>query len=111
MTALFNSEKLLAFAQAVGVDVKTLNEKVATLTNTVGSLPTNSDLNALKNEMLGGVGAEYDTLKEIADKLAELGSSEVSGAILEKFNELKQRWTALESVDLLQTYNTAKQGG
>ncbi|WGE32608.1 hypothetical protein NYR60_03075 [Actinobacillus genomosp. 2] len=107
------NEKFTQFAQAVGVDVKTINEKIKTIelmvNGKVSNIEIQSAIGALRNELLGGVAAEYDTLKELADKLNQLANDDnLSSAILQKFTEIRTEIDELKNVDLVTTYNQAK---
>lgn len=76
------SQTLTEFTTAVGQDIKALSQKDAQIEQELNTLKeqTASSLNEarvaellnqakaeVKNDLLNGVGAEYDTLKEIAD--------------------------------------------
>lgn len=104
-----DTTKLIAFAQAVGVDIKELkqllNGKVdnATVTQLIEQAKT-----AVKNEILGeGVSEDLNTLKEIADKIASMSGSTES-AVLQKISELGTRIDNIANLDLVATYNAAK---
>lgn len=122
------NQKLIAFAQAVGTDYKSLKELFTQLQRTVTQLPQSSavtneieqKIRELKNELLGGqdLDAQLDTLKEIGDKLKELkNDNSLSQAITQKLTEINQKITALEQyktglegLDLVATYQAAKNG-
>ena len=104
-----DTTKLTAFAQAVGVDIKELkqllNGKVddATVTQLIEQAKT-----AVKNDILGeGVSEQFDTLKEIADHIANL-SGDTGGAVVQKIADLGNRIDSIANLDLVATYNQAK---
>lgn len=104
-----NTEKLIAFAQAVGIDIKELkrllNEKITeqTLTTAIEQAKT-----AVKEEILGaGVPEQLDSLKEIADEISRI-SGDSQTAIVQKLSDLGQKIETLENLDLVATYNAAK---
>lgn len=104
-----DTTKLTAFAQAVGVDIKELkqllNGKVdnATVTQLIEQAKT-----AVKNDILGeGVSEQFDTLKEIADHIANL-NGDTGGAVVQKIADLGNRIDAIANLDLVSTYNQAK---
>ena len=104
-----DTSKLIAFAQAVGVDIKELkqllNGKVdnATVTQLIEQAKT-----AVKNDILGeGVSEDLNTLKEIAEKIASMSGS-TEGAVVQKISDLGTRIDAFANLDLVTTYNNAK---
>lgn len=104
-----DTTKLIAFAQAVGVDIKELkqllNGKIdnATVTQLIEQAKT-----AVKNEILGeGVPENLDTLKEIADKIASM-SGDTQTAVVQKISELGTRLDNIANLDLVTVYNQAK---
>ena len=104
-----DTSKLIAFAQAVGVDIKELkqllNGKVdnATVTQLIEQAKT-----AVKAEILGdGVPENLDTLKEIATMIAGM-SGDTEGAVVQKLAELGRRIDEFANLDLVATYNAAK---
>lgn len=104
-----DTSKLIAFAQAVGVDIKELkqllNGKVdnATVTQLIEQAKT-----AVKNDILGeGVPENLDTLKEIAEKIAAM-SGDTEGAVVQKLADLGRRIDDFANLDLVATYNAAK---
>lgn len=107
-----NNKKLIAFAQAVGADIKRLNEQLSALPQ---STQITEQLTALeskiKRDLFGGdVQEAYDTFAEIAEKLQALDGS-VAAAVTEKLTELRTQLQAVQAVvdtDLLATYNAAK---
>ena len=104
-----DTTKLVAFAQAVGVDIKELkqllNGKIdnATVTQLIEQATT-----AVKNEILGeGVSEDLNTLKEIAEKIASMSGSTES-AVVQKISDLGTRLDSFANLDLVATYNAAK---
>ena len=104
-----DTTKLIAFAQAVGVDIKELkqllNGKIdnATVTQLIEQAKT-----AVKAEILGeGVPENLDTLKEIAEKIASM-SGDTEGAVIQKLADLGRRIDEFANLDLVATYNAAK---
>lgn len=104
-----DTSKLIAFAQAVGVDIKELkqllNGKIdnATVTQLIEQAKT-----AVKTEILGdGVPENLDTLKEIATMIAGL-SGDTEGAVVQKLADLGRRIDEFANLDLVATYNAAK---
>lgn len=104
-----DTTKLIAFAQAVGVDIKELkqllNGKIdnATVTQLIEQAKT-----AVKNEILGeGVSEDLNTLKEIAEKIASMSGSTES-AVVQKISDLGTRIDAFANLDLVTVYNAAK---
>lgn len=104
-----DTTKLIAFAQAVGVDIKELkqllNGKIdnATVTQLIEQAKT-----AVKAEILGeGVPENLDTLKEIAEKIASM-SGDTEGAVVQKLADLGRRIDEFANLDLVATYNAAK---
>ena len=104
-----DTSKLIAFAQAVGVDIKELkqllNGKVdnATVTQLIEQAKT-----AVKNDILGeGVPENLNTLKEIAEEIAK-SSGSTEGAVVQKLADLGRRIDEFANFDLVATYNAAK---
>lgn len=104
-----DTTKLIAFAQAVGVDIKELkqllNGKIdnATVTQLIEQAKT-----AVKAEILGdGVPENLDMLKEIAEKIAAM-SGDTEGAVVQKLADLGRRIDEFANLDLVTTYNAAK---
>lgn len=104
-----DTSKLIAFAQAVGVDIKELkqllNGKIdnATVTQLIEQAKI-----AVKNDILGeGVPENLDTLKEIAEKIASM-SGDTEGAVVQKLADLGRRIDEFANLDLVATYNAAK---
>ena len=89
-----DTSKWIAFAQALGADNKTMKQLIdtkidnATLMQAIEQAKT-----AVKNDILGeGVPENLDTLKEIAQMIADLG----------------RRIDEFANLDLVATYNAAK---
>lgn len=104
-----DTSKLIAFAQAVGIDIKELkqllNGKIdnATVTQLIEQAKT-----AVKNDILGeGVSEDLNTLKEIADKIASM-SGDTEGAVVQKISDLGTRIDNIANLDLVTVYNNAK---
>lgn len=104
-----DTSKLIAFAQAVGIDIKELkqllNGKVdnATVTQLIEQAKI-----AVKNDILGeGVSEDLNTLKEIADKIAGMSGSTES-AVVQKISDLGTRLDSFANLDLVATYTAAK---
>ena len=104
-----DTSKLIAFAQALGADNKTMKQLVdtkidnATLMQAIEQAKT-----AVKNDILGeGVPENLDTLKEIAEKIASM-SGDTEGAVVQKLADLGSRINEFANLDLVETYNAAK---
>lgn len=104
-----DTSKWIAFAQALGVDYKALKQLIdtkidnATVTQLIEQAKT-----AVKNDILGeGVSEQFDTLKEIAEYIANL-SGDTGGAVVQKIADLGNRIDEFANVDLVATYNAAK---
>lgn len=104
-----DTSKLIAFAQALGADNKTMKQLVdtkidnATLMQAIEQAKT-----AVKNDILGeGVPGNLDTLKEIAEKIASM-SGDTEGAVVQKLADLGRRIDEFANLDLVATYNQAK---
>ena len=102
--------KLEAVVVAIGTDIKNLrkaiNDKDAGTGITEQQL--NEAIQRAKTDILGeGVPENFDTLKEIAEKIATL-NGDTSGAIVAKLTELGQKIDAVADVDYLAIYNQAK---
>ena len=104
-----DTTKLIELARAMGVDHKKLenliNTKIdnATLMQAIEQAKT-----AVKNDILGdGVSEQYDTLKEVAEKIASL-SGDVETAVVQKLADLGRRIDEFANLDLVATYNAAK---
>lgn len=109
-----NTEKLTQFAQAVGADVKEIKTTLASKADKseigqggITQQQLDTAIQGVKTAILGeGVPENLDTLKEIAEKIQAGGSSD--SAIVQKLTELGQKFTDLESLDLVAEYTTAK---
>ena len=109
-----NTQKLTQFAQTVGADVKEIKTTLANKADKsevgqsgITQQQLDTAIQGVKTAILGeGVPEELDTLKEIAEKINAGGSSD--SAIVSKMTELGQKFTDLESVDLVAEYTTAK---
>ena len=104
-----DTSKLIAFAQALGADNKTMMQLIdmkvdkATLLQAIEQAKT-----AVKNDILGeGVPENLDTLKEIAEKIAAM-SGDTEGAVVQKLADLGRRIDEFTNLDLVATYNAAK---
>lgn len=104
-----DTSKLIAFAQALGVDYKALKQLIdtkidsATLTQAIEQAKT-----AVKNDLLGdGVPENLNTLKELAEEIAKMSGS-TEGAVVQKLADLGRRIDELANLDLVATYNAAK---
>lgn len=110
-----NTEKLTQFAQAVGADVKEIKTTLASKADKselgqagITQQQLDTAIAGVKAAILGdGVPENLDTLKEIADRIANGGGS-ADQAIVSKMTELGQKFTDLENTDFLSIYNTAK---
>lgn len=104
-----DTSKWIAFAQALGVDYKALKQLIdtkidnATVTQLIEQAKT-----AVKNDILGeGVSEKFDTLKEIAEKIASMSGS-TEGAVVQKISDLGTRLDTFANLDLVTVYNQAK---
>ena len=104
-----DTSKLIAFAEALGADNKTMmqliNTKIdnATLMQAIEQAKT-----AVKNDILGdGVPENLDTLKEIATMIAGM-SGDTEGAVVQKLADLGRRIDEFANLDLVATYKAAK---
>ena len=104
-----DTSKLIAFAEALGADNKTMmqliNTKIdnATLMQAIEQAKT-----AVKNDILGdGVPENLDALKEIATMIASM-SGDTEGAVVQKLADLGRRIDEFANLDLVATYNAAK---
>ena len=105
-----DTSKLIAFAQALGADNKAMKQLVdtkidnATLTQAIEQAKI-----AVKAEILGeGTPENLDTLKEIATMIASM-SGDTEGAVVQKLADLGRRIDEFTTVDLVETYNNAKE--
>lgn len=111
-----NTEKLTSFAQAVGSDIKEIKTTLASKADKselgqagITQQQLDTAIAGVKTAILGdGVPEELDTLKEIADRIAN-GAGSADQAIVSKMTELGQKFTDLENTDFVQIYNSAKQ--
>ena len=105
-----DTTKLTAFAQAVGEDNKKVNEELKTKVSTSAMNQAISQAKSeVKAEILGeGTPENLDTLKEIAEKITSMGQDENS-ALLGKVTEVSGRVDQIANVDLVATYNAAKE--
>ena len=104
-----DTSKLIAFAQALGADNKTMKQLIdtkidnATLMQAIEQAKTE-----VKNDILGeGVPENLDTLKEIAQMIAGM-SGDTEGAVVQKLADLGRRIDEFANLDLVATYNAAK---
>ena len=104
-----DTSKLIAFAQALGADNKTMKQLIdtkidsATLTQAIEQAKT-----AVKAEILGdGVPENLDTLKEIATMISGM-SGDTEGAVVQKLADLGRRIDEFANLDLVAIYNAAK---
>ena len=104
-----DTSKLIAFAQALGADNKTIMQLLATKVDTTAlTQAIEQAKTAVKTEILGdGVPENLDTLKEIAEKIASM-SGDTEGAVVQKLADLGRRIDEFANVDLVATYNAAK---
>ena len=104
-----DTSKLIAFAQALGADNKTIMQLIATKVDTTTlTQAIEQAKTAIKNDILGdGVPENLDTLKEIAEKIASM-SGDTEGAVVQKLADLGRRIDEFANLDLVATYNAAK---
>lgn len=110
-----NTEKLIKFAQAVGIDVKEIKRDLANKAEKsevgqsgITQQQLETAIQGVKTAILGeGVPEELDTIKEIVDKIN--AGETPNSAIIAKMTELGQKFTELENLDLVATYTTAKE--
>lgn len=104
-----DTSKLIAFAQALGADSKAMKQLVDTkIDNDTLMQAIEQAKRTVKNDILGdGVSEQYDTLKEVAEKIASL-SGDVETAVVQKLADLGRRIDEFANVDLVATYNAAK---
>lgn len=104
-----DTSKLIAFAQALGADNKTMMQLLATkVDTTVLTQAIEQAKTAVKAEILGdGVPENLDTLKEIATMIASM-SGDTEGAVVKKLADLGRRIDEFANLDLVATYNAAK---
>jgi hypothetical protein len=110
-----NTERITRFAQAVGLDIKEIKRELANKAEKgevgqggITQQQLDTAIQGVKTAILGeGVPEEFDTIKEIVDKI-KAGETPDS-AIIAKLTELGQKFTDLENLDLVATYTTAKE--
>jgi hypothetical protein len=104
-----DTSKLIAFAEALGADNKTIMQLLATKVDTTAlTQAIEQAKTAVKAEILGdGVPENLDTLKEIATMIASM-SGDTEGAVVQKLADLGRRIDSFANVDLVSAYNTAK---
>lgn len=110
-----NTEKLIKFAQAVGIDIKEIKRDLANKAEKsevgqsgITQQQLETAIQGVKTAILGeGVPEELDTIKEIVDKIN--AGETPNSAIIAKMTELGQKFTELENLDLVATYTTAKE--
>jgi hypothetical protein len=104
-----DTSKLIAFAQALGADNKMMKQLIDTkIDNDTLMQAIEQAKTAVKNDILGdGVPENLDTLKEIAEKIANL-SGDVETAVVQKLADLGHRIDEFANLDLVATYNAAK---
>ena len=104
-----DSTNLTALSQAVGVDMKELKQLLnGKVNNTTVNQLIEQAKTAVKNDILGeGISEQFDTLKEIADYIANL-SGDTGGAVIKKIADLGNRIDEFANLDLVATYNAAK---
>ena len=111
----FNTENLKSLVNAIGTDVKKINTTLANKADKselgqagITQQQLETAIAGVKTAILGdGVPEELDTLKEIADRIAN-GAGSADQAIVSKMTELGQKFTDLENTDFVQIYTTAK---
>lgn len=111
-----NTQNLTQFAQAVGADVKQIKTTLASKADKseigqggITQQQLDTAIAGVKTAILGeGVPEELDTLKEIADRIANGGGS-ADQAIVAKLTELGQKFTELENTNFVTIYSEAKQ--
>ena len=104
-----DTSKLIAFAQALGVDYKALKQLIDTKIDnaTVTQLIEQAKI-AVKADILGdGVPENLNTLKELAEEIAKMSGS-TEGAVVQKLADLGRRIDEFVNLDLVATYNAAK---
>lgn len=104
-----DTSKLIAFAEALGADNKTIMQLLATKVDvTALTQAIEQAKSAVKAEILGdGVPENLDTLKEIATAISGM-SGDTEGAVVKKLAELGTRLDIFANLDLVATYNAAK---
>ena len=110
-----NTENLTSLVRTIGTDVKRINTTLANKADKsevgqggITQQQLDTAIQGVKTAILGeGVPEELDTLKEIADRIAN-GAGSTDQAIVSKMTELGQKFTDLENTDFVQIYTTAK---
>ena len=104
-----DTSKLIAFAEALGADNKTIMQLLATKVDTTAlTQAIEQAKTAVKAEILGdGVPENLDTLKEIATMIAGM-SGDTEGAVVQKLADLGRRIDEFANLDLVATYTAAK---
>lgn len=104
-----DTSKLIAFAQALGADNKTIMQLIATKVDTATlTQAIEQAKTAVKAEILGeGVPETLDTLKEIATAISGM-SGDTESAVVQKLADLGRRIDEFANLDLVATYNQAK---
>lgn len=104
-----DTSKLIAFAEALGADNKTIMQLLATKVDTTALTQAIEQAKAaVKADILGdGVPENLDTLKEIAAMIAGM-SGDTEGAVVQKLADLGRRIDEFANLDLVATYNAAK---
>ena len=104
-----DTSKLIAFAQALGADNKTMKQLVDTKIDNATLMQAIEQAKiAVKNDILGeGVPENLDTLKEIAQMITSM-SGDTEGAVVQKLADLGRRIDEFANLDLVATYNAAK---
>ena len=104
-----DTSKLIAFAEALGADNKTIMQLLATKVDTTAlTQAIEQAKTAVKAEILGdGVPENLDTLKEIAKMIASM-SGDTEGAVVQKLADLGRRIDEFANLDLVATYTAAK---
>ena len=104
-----DTSKLIAFAEALGADNKTIMQLLAAKVDTATLTQAIEQAKiAVKAEILGeGVPETLDTLKEIATAISGM-SGDTEGAVVKKLAELGTRIDNIANLDLVTVYNQAK---
>lgn len=104
-----DTSKLIAFAEALGADNKTIMQLLAAKVDTATLTQAIEQAKiAVKAEILGeGVPETLDTLKEIATAISGM-SGDTEGAVVKKLAELGTRLDTFANLDLVSAYNAAK---
>lgn len=104
-----DTSKLIAFAEALGADNKIIMQLLAAKVDTTTLTQAIEQAKiAIKSEILGeGVPENLDTLKEIAQAIAGMGS-DTETAVVQKLADLGRRIDEFANLDLVAKYNAAK---